>query len=141
MPIILAVAKRFGMDDDLRCRIYAGWAVVPVNDPRGGLQCRRVIIGDIALQLFAPLAPLRLVLRYKVPDARRLFRSALNLLMHLVRLSATFRHTGSCPLLICSSVRLQSALDLCLQCLLLLAQVVKRPAPFLGRMGGPLEAV
>lgn len=73
MPIILAVAKRFGMDDDLMCRIYEGLAVVPLHNPMGGRQFRRVISGDRTLQLFAPLAPLRFARRSKVLEARRLF--------------------------------------------------------------------
>jgi hypothetical protein len=63
MPIILAVAKRFGMDDDLMFGIYEGLAVVPLHDPMGRLHVRRVVSGDMTLQHCAPLAPLRFVLR------------------------------------------------------------------------------
>ena len=40
MSIILAMAKRCGMQDDLMFRIYQGLAVVPLNDPIGGLHFR-----------------------------------------------------------------------------------------------------
>jgi hypothetical protein len=40
MPIILAVAKRFGMQDDLMSRIDKGLAIIPLHDPMGGLHFR-----------------------------------------------------------------------------------------------------
>jgi hypothetical protein len=107
MPIIPAVAKRFGLDDDLRFRIDKGLGIIPLNDPMGGLHFRRVISGDMTLQLFPPLALPWFALCSKVLDACRLFLYALHLLLPLVRLIARFRDTGSCPLLICSGVRRQ----------------------------------
>lgn len=107
MPIILAGAKCFGMADDLMFRIAAGLGLIPLNDPMGGLHAGRIMIGDMTLQLFPPLAPPWFALREKVLDARRLFRDALNLLLPLGRLIVRCRAAGSCPLLICSGVRLQ----------------------------------
>ena len=40
-------------------RIYQGLTIVPLKNPMGGLHCRRVVIGDVTLYLFAPLPPLR----------------------------------------------------------------------------------
>jgi hypothetical protein len=39
-PIILAVATRLGLQDDLLVRLDQGLAVVPLPDPGGGLPCR-----------------------------------------------------------------------------------------------------
>jgi hypothetical protein len=55
------------MDEDLMFRLDEGMAVVPVNDPRGGLPVCRVRIGDMALQHLAPRPPRRFVLRDQVP--------------------------------------------------------------------------
>ena len=56
VPIILTITERCCMDDDLMLRIDQGLAIVPLNDPMGGLHVRRVVIRDMTLQLLAPFA-------------------------------------------------------------------------------------
>jgi hypothetical protein len=63
--------------------------LIALENPLGGLHCGRFVLRDITLQLFAPLAPLGGVPRQKGLDAGRLPLSALDLLMHLVRLRET----------------------------------------------------
>jgi len=63
LALILAVAKRGSMPDDGMFRLDEGLAVVPLQDPMGGLHLRRVVVRDIPLPLLAPLPPLRFMLR------------------------------------------------------------------------------
>jgi hypothetical protein len=89
MRIILPVTKGLRLHDDVMFRIDQRLPIIPLDDPMGGLPFGRVVIRAMTLPLLAPLAPLRVVPREKGRDAGRLPRSALDLLMHLVRLRET----------------------------------------------------
>jgi hypothetical protein len=59
MPIILAVPEGLRLHDHLIFCIDQGLPIVPLEDPMGRLYFRRVVIGDITLQLFPTLSSFR----------------------------------------------------------------------------------
>ena len=141
MPIILAIATRGGMPEDWRLRIYQGVAIVPLHHPMGGLPLRRVVSGDVPLALFAPLAPLRLMLGSARLNARCLLLYPLHRLVDFVLPSRLRDGAGGLPLLVYSCRLRQSGLALCFPLRFFLPHIGTRPTPCLGRIGGKLEAV
>ena len=84
-PIILALAQRLGMDEDLRFRLDEGVTGILLNASVGRLHGRRVIGGAVPLQRFDPLPPLRFMVRDEWLKAGRLLCSTLHLRVPFAR--------------------------------------------------------
>src|SRR5262249_40370216 len=89
VPIVLPVAERLRMHDDLMLGIDQRLAVVTLNDAMSGVHLRRLVIGDVTLQLLALLPALGLVRGQEGFNAGRLVvRQALELVLAPLLLSA-----------------------------------------------------
>src|SRR5262245_40092206 len=132
MSIVLPITKGFRMDDDLMPGIDQRLAIVALQDAVGRKHFRRLVIGDVTLQLIALLAAFGVVRGQEGLDAGGLLLQALEVVVSPLLLSATCSSGCLLFLLIGSLVLGQHLLELLLQLLLLAPQVSKRAAPFLG---------
>src|SRR5262249_54031653 len=141
MPIVLPIAKGLRMHDDLMFGIDQRLAIVTLQYAMSGEHLLRLVIRDITLQLLTLLPAFGSNRRSEHPYASRLFFQALELLLSLLRLSASGGDAGLSLLFIGALMLGKDPLELLLQFLLLPPQIGKRATPFFGRIRGQLDPI
>jgi len=125
--------ERLGMQDHLVLLINQCLSVVALNDAMRGRHLGRLVVGDIALDLFGTFAGLGFLILEEVIEALDLMEQTLFLLL------AAFLVAGEGTVLM--EVLGEDLFELLLKFVAFAFQILKGAAPFLGRIGGEFETV